>query len=596
MNPMLSSTSMPSTWWNRTFQRRRRPAFDVAETLHSFSCAVERHLGITPFDSQLHAATLLAQGRAVEMRTGEGKTLAVAAAAAARAIAGRSVHVATVNRYLADRDFHTFAPVLRSMGLSVGLVDGRATSEIKRQAYGSQIVYATGYDLGFDYLRDQQRRARQNSSRLGDELVRRLSGIDNTHDMPMPLDFVIIDEADSVLLDEASVPLLLAESTNQNVKDAAATESAAQSCRELNLGRDYLVDSHSRVISLTMNGADTIEHRLRPRPELLLLRPWRQYVEHALIAHLLLQRDVDYIVFDNRIHLVDTTTGRIFDDRRWSEGLQQAVEWKERLPFSQPTIGSASITRACFFRSYRTMAGISGTLIEAAGELRSTFGLTVEAIPPRLPSRLIELPTRYFATPEARRRAVALETEAMQRLGRPVLVGCRTIAESAAIAEEFKRRRISHRVLDGRQTEAEAAIIAEAGRSGIVTIATNMAGRGTDIRLGKSAKDCGGLHVIGIERNDSARIDRQLLGRAGRQGDPGSGRYFVAASDSLIANDPKLIASMVQSAEANGEAHGNFEQQWTECRRVVELDALKRRASIEQRYLRRADSTTILLG
>lgn len=600
MSTTSQTKTTPTNWWRRTFGRPPRPEHDMDAALRSFAAATKRLLGLTPFETQLQAARLLAAGRAVEMRTGDGKTLAVAAAAAALALTGRNVHVATVNSYLARRDFRLFAPVLESLGLSVAHVADEAAPATKLAAYRAQIVYATGYTLGFDFLRDRTRLAAHRSAPLGNDLLRRLAGEAPLPEPAMQLDFVILDEVDSVLLDEACVPLLLGESGSGTNDDEAAIAPAADVAATLRPDIDFIVDRNRNIIILIDSGRAAIDARADYERQASLLRPWRQYIEHALTAAHLLRRDVDYVVGDDRIQLVDPTTGRIFDDRRWPEGLQRALEWKERLPASQPTVGAASITRAGFFRNYRSLSGISGTLVEATRELRSTFGLSVESIAPRLPSQLVERPTRAFSSSDARRKAVAAEANAQLQRGRPVLVGCRTIAESAAMSRVFTEQAIPHRVLDGLQTEAEATIIAaagqsETGRGGTVTIATNMAGRGTDIMLDDAARRAGGLHVIGVERNDSARIDRQLLGRAGRQGDPGSGRFFVAADDALVADRPEFAAAMRADADAKGETSADYAAQWRQFQRAAETAARRRRTAAEHSRACREAATARLL-
>jgi preprotein translocase subunit SecA len=557
--------------------RRSKPRDTIADALGLFVVAVQRTLGLSPYEVQLQAAAEMAAGRAVEMQTGEGKTLAAAAAACILALQGRRVHLATVNRYLAERDYQQFAPVLRRLGLHVGLIHDGQALEAKHQAYECSIVYGTGYEFGFDYLREQLRLLRLQAPRLGDRF--RKSGGESPPLQPA-LDCAIVDEFDSVLLDEACVPLILSEASKAESGSVDLTARAEECAKELCVGSDLLVDPLRKMISVTPAGYAAID-RSSPRSSTTQLRrPWRQYVEHALTANRLLRRDVDYVVADDKVWIVDAATGRVFADRRWPEGLQQAVEFKERVPFSQATSGAARITRQRFFSLYRSLTGTSGTLIEAKDELQRTFRATVRRVPPRLPSQRVEWPTRYFVDEAARLRAMIVEASQQRDLGRPVLVGCRTIETSLTVSQAFVDAGIPHCVLNGRQTEDEAEIVARAGGAGIVTIATNLAGRGTDIRLDAAAAAAGGLHVIGVERHDSPRIDRQLLGRAGRQGDPGSGRFFVAVTDTLLRSFPSTSARLLNAARTQEEIDGDFSRELADCQKTLDAQAALRRREV----------------
>jgi preprotein translocase subunit SecA len=320
-----------------------------------------------------------------------------------------------------------------------------------------------------------------------------------------------------------------------------------------------------------------MDRRLPAARAARLKRPWRSYVEHALTALWVLQCDVDYIVADRKIWLVDAGTGRIFDDRRWPEGLQQAVECKEGVPFSPPTFGAARITRQRFFTLYQSLTGTSGTLTEAADELRQTYGLRLTTVQPNRPSQRTEWPTQYFADDHDRLNAVVAETKELVHRGRPVLVGCRTIRTADALSATFAAAGLAHRLLNGRQTEDEAQLISQAGTAGAVTIATNLAGRGTDIRLDDAARAAGGLHVVGVERHDSPRVDRQLLGRAGRQGDPGSGRFFIAADDAILQPFPAAANLIREAARGASTRRINPTAEVRGCQTALEAQARLRR-------------------
>lgn len=551
------------------------PPSDV-QCLAEFIVAAETEIGLSPFDVQILTAVAMADGKAVEMQTGEGKSLATAAAAALLARRRRKVHVATVNRYLAHRDFERFSAVFGKLGITVGLIHEGQSPVAKCAAYASDVVYGTGYEFGFDYLREQLRRLRQQTPKLGDRY--RNVGMPESAPLQPTLDCMLVDELDSVLLDEACVPLILSEPVASKSGDLAVF-ARAEEVSLLLLERQWaVVDGPARSVRLQDAAREMIEQTQPRRDGIRLQRPWRQYVEHALTAAALLRRDVDYVVADQKVWFVDASTGRIFADRRWHEGLQHALEYKERLPRSQPTQSSARITRQRFFTLYRRLGGTSGTLFEAADEIYRSYGTPVCVVAPRLPSQRSEWPTRYFVRHLDRLRAAAQEAITAVRGGRPVLVGCRTITAAREASQVFNSLQIVHRLLDGTQLDDEARIVAQAGHSGNVTIATNIAGRGTDIVLDETARRAGGLHVIGIERHDSARVDRQLLGRAGRQGDPGSGRFFVSADDVLLQQYPSAQSAFKSLPDETGELSASLDSVVQECRRSYEAEARLRRS------------------
>lgn len=533
---------------------------DAAEILVSgFSLvneAARRTIGITYYDVQLLAGLALARGAVAEMQTGEGKTFVAALPAVVRALTGRGVHVVTSNAYLAGRDFQLLAPAYECLGISVGLLRENAGHEEKRKAYGCEITYGTGYEFGFDYLRDQVALRQTETCRLGDKLLGQLRGrsADGSRTVQRGLPFAIIDEVDHVLIDDASSPLVLSGSATTTAEDSQAHLVARHMIASLTERSDYELDAASRAVRLTAAGSRRIHADPDAIPLEVLLRPWSEYVEQALRAQTSYLRDVHYVVQDGRVRIVDESTGRIFSDRNWRQGLHQAIEAKENVAINSEKQPLARITRQRFFRLYECLCGMTGTATGSHREFWAFYRLPTVVIPLRKPCRRKVLPTRYFADPESKWSAISDELERVHRSGRPVLVGTRTIAASESLARRLDSKRLPYRILNGKQDADEAAVIARAGQAGSITIATNMAGRGTDVKLSAEVADGGGLHVMATERNESRRIDRQLVGRSARQGDPGSVQFFLSADDILIeTHAPWLGRGMKRTADRNGE-------------------------------------------
>ena len=499
-------------------------------------CATEAVSGLAFFDSQLAAARILLDGRLAEMATGEGKTHAAMIAAATAALAGVPVHVVTANAYLAGRDADRLAPVYAALGLRVAAIRPGDDDEARRAAYACDVVYCTASDLIFDYLRDRA------DGTGGDARPPLLRG----------LCMALIDEADSVLIDEACTPFVLAEQR----ADAAAERrqrSALALARALREGEHFERDAAAaRRIVLRPAGRKRCADIAAAQPDgdPLWSRPRfrEELVELALAALHLYRRDVDYLLRPVEspaagaspraaveVAIVDATTGRIAAGRRWSNGLHQLIELKEGCPPSPPQGTRAQLTYQRFFPRYWRLAGTSGTLREARGELQRVYGLAVEAVPLRLPSRRLREPLRLYGNSAARWQAVLAEIERLRAAGRPVLVGTDSVADAQRLGRLLQDHGIAHQRLDARQDSHEADCIERAGEAGCVTVATNMAGRGTDILLGAGVAERGGLHVVCCQQNASARIDRQLHGRAGRAGDPGSVATLLALDDGLLA-------------------------------------------------------------
>jgi preprotein translocase subunit SecA len=539
--------------------------------------AMRRVLGISPYDVQLVAGLALARGSIAEMQTGEGKTLAAALAAFHYSLAGEGVHVATTNAYLAQRDREQLAPVFRLLGATCGLNREQAPPAEKQAAYGCDITYGTGYEFGFDYLRDQLGRLKRSTPELGRRYLDRLRGVAAP---PAPIQrghaVAIIDEVDSVLLDEACMPLVLS-AAGSGQADPRPFEEARRLAESLVAERDYHLDPVARQVWLTPQGLASV-HARPARCTAQLARAWPEYVTCALRARWLLNRDVDYIVTDGRVVLVDELTGRAFAERTWRDGLHQAVEAKEGLAIRGECATAARISRQRYFRLYRRICGLTGTAAGSEREFWRLYRLPVCVVPLRCPSRRTILPERFFGSFEAKLRAILNEIESMHRTGRPVLVGARTIETSEHIARRLSQRGLDCSLLNGRQDQDEADLVARAGRPRAITIATNMAGRGTDIRLAPGVAELGGLHLIGVEHNASARIDRQLMGRVARQGEPGSCRFFTSAEDALIGRfAPELRSDMQTSAGEDGELTHDHSRQLAAAQRRAESAAYAER-------------------
>lgn len=494
---------------------------DVPQFLAIAREAGERASGLRPFDVQLLGALRMLAGDVIEMATGEGKTLAGAIAAAGYALAGRHVHVVTINDYLARRDAEWMGPVIEAMGLTVGWITAESTSDERRAAYGCDVTYASVNEIGFDVLRDQ--------------LVTDVADLVS----PNP-DVALIDEADSVLVDEALVPLVLAGTTHRETPRLEIIELAGQ----LEAGIDYDTDADSRNVHLTEVGARKVEKALGGidlYSEEHVVTTLTE-INVALHAHVLLQRDVHYIVRDDAVHLINAARGRIAQLQRWPDGLQAAVEAKEGIETTETGEVLDTITVQALINRYTTVCGMTGTALAAGEQLRQFYKLGVSPIPPNEPNIREDESDRVYITAAAKNDAIVAHIAEVNETGQPVLVGTRDVAESEELHERLLRRGVPAVVLNAKNDAEEAQVIAEAGKFGVVTVSTQMAGRGTDIRLGGSDEadhdrvaELGGLHVVGTGRHHTQRLDNQLRGRAGRQGDPGSSVFFSSWEDDVVA-------------------------------------------------------------
>ncbi|MTI96960.1 MAG: preprotein translocase subunit SecA [Firmicutes bacterium] len=473
----------------------------------------KRALGQRHFDVQVLGGIVLHQGRIAEMKTGEGKTLVATMPAYLNALPGKGVHVVTVNDYLATRDSEWMGQIYKLLGLSVGLVvHGQEPGE-RREAYQADITYGTNNEFGFDYLRD-------NMVLYKDRLVQR------------PLNYAIIDEVDSILVDEARTPLIISGSVDQ---DTSRYYRYARIVPRLKPEEDYTVDEKARTVTLTEEGVSRVEEALNVEN---LFDHENMEVSHhvnqALRAHVLMKRDKDYVVKDGQVIIVDEFTGRLMFGRRYSNGLHQAIEAKENVKIERESQTLASITLQNYFRMYKKLAGMTGTAKTEEEEFRKIYGMDVLVIPTNKPMIRRDMSDVVYRSKPGKYRAVVEEIANRHASGQPVLVGTIAIEDSEYLSKMLSKKGVPHNVLNAKHHEREAEIIADAGQRGTVTIATNMAGRGTDIVLGEGVPDLGGLHILGTERHESRRIDNQLRGRAGRQGDPGSSQFYISLEDDLM--------------------------------------------------------------
>lgn len=521
--------------------------------------AAKRVMGLRHFDVQLMGGCILHRGKIAEMRTGEGKTLVATLPAYLNALEGKGVHVVTVNDYLARRDSEDMGRVYRFLGLSVGLITHEMDYPARKAAYAADITYGTNNEFGFDYLRD-------NMVISLDQMVQR------------PLHYAIVDEVDSILIDEARTPLII---SGPGAQSTSLYQVMADVAAKLKEGEDYTVDEKQKTVAPTETGIAKTEK---------LLGVSNMYdgengvdYSHQLMAALkakaLMHRDRDYVVKDGEVIIVDEFTGRLMFGRRYSEGLHQAIEAKEHVKVERESQTLATITFQNYFRMYDKLSGMTGTAKTEEQEFQKIYGLDVVVVPTNKPNIRIDYPDVIYKTRRAKYRAVANAIEELHKKGRPVLVGTTSIQQSEELSELLKKRGIEHNVLNAKFHEKEAEIVADAGQMGAVTIATNMAGRGTDIVLGDGVAELGGLHIIGTERHESRRIDNQLRGRCARQGDPGSTRFYLSLEDDLMRlfgsdnisgimdklgmeeDEPiehKIVTRSIESAQKKVEAR-NFE-------------------------------------
>jgi preprotein translocase subunit SecA len=475
--------------------------------------AARRTVQMRPFDVQVVGGLVLHEGKIAEMKTGEGKTLAATMPLYLNALAGKGVHLVTVNDYLAKRDAAWMGPIYQFLGMSVGVIVHGMDDDERRKAYYADITYGTNNEFGFDYLRDNMKFSL-------DDYVQR------------DFFYAIVDEVDSILIDEARTPLIISGASDESTDKYARVNQVIPHLRK---GKDFTVDEKSRTSILTEEGVARVEETLKvqnlyePRNIDLL-----HHVNQALKAHTLFRRDVDYLVKEGKVIIVDEFTGRVMPGRRYSDGLHQALEAKERVKIESENQTMASITFQNYFRMYSKLAGMTGTADTEAEEFGKIYKLEVVVVPTNMPMIRTDNSDVIYKTEKEKFTAVIEEIRELHEAKRPVLVGTISIEKSELLSKYLTRAGIKHHVLNAKNHEREAEIVAQAGQPGQVTISTNMAGRGTDIKLGERVAELGGLHILGTERHESRRIDNQLRGRSGRQGDMGSSRFYLSLDDDLL--------------------------------------------------------------
>ena len=536
--------------------RLRREGFVPALAAEAFARvreAAERTVGQRHFDTQLRGGYELLRGRLVEMATGEGKTFCATLPACTVALSGYPVHVITVNDYLAARDAAKMTPLYEFLGLGVGLVVQGMNRPQRRQAYAQAVTYVTNKELAFDYLRD--RVALHGKGTRLHQSVRRLAGSGQREEgiVLRGLYYAIVDEADSVFVDEARTPLILSATTDAG-EEVAHGELALDFARSLSEPQDFTCDAFEHVIRLTDAGIDKLTEFARDRDgPWTSLRGREELVRQALSALHLFRRDQQYVVVEGKVQIVDESTGRVMPDRSWERGLHQLIEIKEGVDPTPRRDTLARLTYQRLFRRYVHLSGMTGTAAEVAREIKSVYGLDTARVPLRKPSLRVDHGFTFCRTLAEKWERVADVAEDLGlRQGRPVLIGTRSVEASEQISALLRQRGLPHALLNAKQDKGEADVVAQAGHPGRITVATNMAGRGTDIELGPGVADRGGLHVILTEYHDSRRVDRQLVGRCARQGDPGSCQAIVSLEDDIFQLCAPSLAAAVERSVAAG--------------------------------------------
>ncbi|MDB5322753.1 MAG: secA [Phycisphaerales bacterium] len=552
-------------------RRNRLEGHDLERGLALVREGALRAVGMRPFKVQLMGALAMIDGNIAEMATGEGKTLTASLAASVWAWHGRPVHVLTVNDYLVERDAHEMGPVYKQLGLRVGAVTHETAQDERIDHYRRDVVYITSKELVADFLRDQIALGTlRNAAQTSVQMLLRGSSAAAGRLMVPGLFRALVDEADSLLIDEAVTPLIISNSPDEDPNETYY-RAAAELGQQLEPNKDFVIDWTVRSVDLTQRGQDKLDHICeqqgtsgfwqgrRRREELVTL---------AVTANHCYVRDEQYLIAeDGTVQIIDEFTGRVMADRSWRHGLHQAIEIKEQQKVTADKENLARLSFQRFFRQYPHMAGMTGTVWEAAGEMWQIYARAIVRIPTNKPCIRTHLPVRMFDTMEQKWTAVVKRTLALHEKGVPVLIGTRSVLASEEVSKRLTAAGTPHQVLNANQTAQEAFIVAQAGQRGQITVATNMAGRGTDIKLARGVADIGGLHVISTEPHGSGRVDRQLFGRAARQGDPGSAQMFCSKEDDLFIRHAKTLRHtwrgigakrLIKLAQANAERLARF--------------------------------------
>ena len=546
--------------------------------------SIRRSCGFQLYDVQIQAIAAGASGAIVEMQTGEGKTVVTGAIAAMQTLFAPAVHVGTTNAYLAGRDLESMMEAFDILGISHGLLPEGSNESASRHAYRQQIVYGPGYQYGFDYLHDQMNLRRDRRMQLGRSTANHIRGRSSKEDLIQNNSHhtALIDEADSVMIDEAMTPLIISLPSSREL-DPVPYLLAKQIIDKFEEGQNFTIDPLTKKIDINEDTNLQAHAEIAAKKKIRLERPWRIYLSNALRAEHVLKRDVDYVVVDGEVQIVDQYTGRIQPDRTWQAGLHQAIEAKEDLKLNAGRDSTTQITRQRYLQMYGHLLGLTGTARQVTCEFQDIYKCRVIEIPTHRPCVRSRLKTRFFTDLQSKLEAIAKDVLLRHQSSQPVLVGTRTIRESHEVYNTLVGIGLKPTLLNGVQDEEEADIVARAGNAGTVTIATNMAGRGTDIKLDQDALEAGGLHVVGFSPNSSPRIDRQLAGRAARQGQPGSVQFFAAATDDLFTDNPSRLSKLIQRrANRTGES-SNFSNELLQLQRTIEARKYKQRKNMIQR-------------
>jgi len=568
----------------------------LVETFAATREAGHRRLSMRHYDVQLLAGSALVKGAIAEMQTGEGKTLVATLPLVLYALAGKGAHLATVNDYLARRDAEWMKPIYEALGLKVGIVESQMDFDERRKAYACDVTYGTAKEFGFDFLKDRliKRQLDEGSGDLGAQLTGGTTA-SSAKLLQRPYWFALVDEADNVLIDEARTPLIIASPPGEaQAAEQALFQFAAQVAATLEPVEDFEQDVQKQTCELLGRGRSRV--RAHPRPaelEATSLLEIYDAVERGLRARRFFSRDRQYVVRDGKIVIIDEFTGRAAEGRTWKDGLHQAVEAQEAIEVTVPSGHAARITIQDLFARWPHLAGMTGTVATSAGELSRTYDVAVAIVPTNRPAIRQRLPAEVCGDQADKFARIVAEVAELHAIGRPVLIGTRSIDKSEVLSQMLTAAGLPHTVLNARHIEKEAEIVAQAGQRGQITVSTNMAGRGTDIKLGDGVAELGGLHVICTELHDSARIDRQLVGRCGRQGDPGTWRQYVALDDDILIQGfgPKRAKRIV--AGLRSRLGGNTEsllRAFKRAQRRVEARHRRQRRILEYVERQRAEA------